>query len=114
MVAAGIGGALQLLGLLLNVFGAGLGAMAGGEEGIANMFSGGIGIVSNIIGMVMTAVVFLGATKMRSLQTYGFALASAIIAMIPCISPCCFIGLPVGIWALVILTKPEVKASFAP
>jgi hypothetical protein len=32
--------------------------------------------------------------------------------MIPCISPCCLLGLPIGIWALVVLLKPEVKAAF--
>jgi hypothetical protein len=28
------------------------------------------------------------------------------------VSPCCFIGLPIGIWALIVLAKPEVKAAF--
>ena len=37
---------------------------------------------------------------------------ASILAMIPCLSPCCLIGLPIGIWALVILMKPEVKAAF--
>ena len=32
--------------------------------------------------------------------------------MVPCISPCCLVGLPIGIWALVVLNKPEVKGSF--
>jgi hypothetical protein len=31
---------------------------------------------------------------------------------VPCISPCCLVGLPIGIWALVVLNKPEVKSSF--
>ncbi len=33
-------------------------------------------------------------------------------AMIPCVSPCCLLGLPLGIWALIVLVKPEVKAAF--
>ena len=37
---------------------------------------------------------------------------ATIIAMVPCISPCCLVGLPIGIWALVVLMKPEVKAAF--
>lgn len=37
---------------------------------------------------------------------------AAILAMIPCVSPCCLLGLPLGIWALIVLLKPEVKAAF--
>ena len=35
----------------------------------------------------------------------------AAIRMLPC-TCCCIAGLPVGIWALVILLKPEVKSAF--
>jgi hypothetical protein len=60
----------------------------------------------------MSVVVFMGASKMKNLQSYGFAMAATVIAMIPCIGPCCILGLPIGIWALVILLKPEVKGAF--
>ena len=42
-----------------------------------------------------------------------FALVSAVLALLPCLSPCCVLGLPFGIWALVTLNKPEVKEAFA-
>ncbi len=112
MVAAGIGAAWQVLSLVLNLMGAGMGAMMRGGEGIPNMLSGGIGIMFSIIGLVMAVVVFMGASKMKNAESYGFAMAAAIIAMIPCVSPCCLLGLPLGIWALVVLLKPEVKAAF--
>jgi hypothetical protein len=51
---------------------------------------------------------------MKNLQSYGLAMTASIVAMIPCISPCCILGLPFGIWALVILNRPEVKAAFRP
>jgi len=38
--------------------------------------------------------------------------AASIIAMIPCVSPCCCLGLPFGIWALVVLARPAVKSAF--
>jgi hypothetical protein len=60
----------------------------------------------------MAVVIFMGAGKMKRLESYGFAMAVSIIAMIPCISPCCLIGLPMGIWALVVLLDPNVKAAF--
>jgi hypothetical protein len=39
-------------------------------------------------------------------------MTASVIAMIPCISPCCIVGLPIGIWAMVVLSKPEVKSAF--
>lgn len=112
MATAGIGAAWQVLSLILNFMGVGMGAMMRGGEGVPNMLSGGVGIVLGFIGLVMAVVVFLGASKMKNAESYGFAMAAAIIAMIPCVSPCCLLGLPLGIWALIVLLKPEVKAAF--
>jgi hypothetical protein len=112
MIVGGIGIVLQIIALLFNLLGAGLSAAGGGRGAMGGMMQGGIGAVFNVIAMVVGVVIFLGASKMQKLQNYNFAMAAAIIAMIPCISPCCLIGLPAGIWALVVLLKPEVKAAF--
>ena len=74
--------------------------------------SGGVGVIFNVIGLIVSVVIFMGALKMKKLESYNFAMAATIVAMVPCISPCCFVGLPVGIWALVVLLKPEVKGAF--
>ncbi len=112
MATAGIGAAFQLLGLVLNLMGVGMGALAQGNQDIPSMMSGGIGAVFSVIGLIMSVVVFMGASKMKNAESYGFAMAAAIIAMIPCLGPCCLLGLPFGIWALVVLMKPEEKAAF--
>ncbi len=112
MATAGIGAAFQLLGLVLNLMGVGMGALAQGNQDIPSMLSGGIGAVFSVIGLIMAVVVFMGASKMKNAESYGFAMAAAIIAMIPCLGPCCLLGLPFGIWALIVLMKPEVKAAF--
>jgi hypothetical protein len=49
--------------------------------------------------------------KMKKLERYGLAMTASILAMLPC-SLCCVLGLPIGIWALVVLMKPEVKSAF--
>src|SRR5262249_34964754 len=36
---------------------------------------------------------------------------AAILAMLPC-TPACFVGLPMGIWALFVLLDPKVRAAF--
>lgn len=70
----------------------------------------GIGLV--VVNMIIAPIIIFGGIKMLKGQSYGLAKASAIAAFIPLIS-CCFIsGIPFGIWALVVLLKPEVKAYF--
>jgi hypothetical protein len=76
------------------------------------MYSGTIGIVSNALGILVSGLIFFGGLKMKRLESHGLAVTASILAMLPCTSPCCIIGLPLGIWALVVLSKPEVKSAF--
>jgi presenilin-like A22 family membrane protease len=73
---------------------------------------GSLGIVQDIIGAVVGVVMLKGASKMQLLQNHQFAFVTSILAMVPCVSPCCLFGLPFGIWALVVLNRPEVKSQF--
>jgi predicted Zn finger-like uncharacterized protein len=69
-------------------------------------------ITAAIIGVLMSIMVLIGAVKMKKLRNYGLALTSSILSML---SPtcCCFLGLPFGIWALVVLNNPDVKRAFS-
>lgn len=82
------------------------------KQALAASQSGALGILSNIVMLVLSGIMVFGATKMMKLQSFSLAMAAAIIAIIPCWGSCCCIGIPFGIWALVVLNKPEVKASF--
>ena len=62
--------------------------------------------------IVLSAVALFGAVQMMRLRSYGLAMTAAIISLIPCVGPCCCIAIPFGIWALVVLMKPNVKAAF--
>ena len=79
---------------------------------LLHLFYGPIGILENIFGLAVSIVILVGAVKMQSLRSYSFAFTAALLAVVPCLTPCCFLGLPLGIWALVVLNKPEVKAQF--
>ena len=112
-VVAILGIILQIASLIFNLVGASLMAPSRmPNQAWANMFSGTIGVVSNAVCIVVGVVVLVGAMKMKKLENYGMAMAASILAMIPCLSPCCLIGLPIGIWAVVVLAKPEVKSAF--
>jgi len=65
-----------------------------------------------IVGVLGGIFILFGGFKMRRLESYGLCMAASIVAMIPCLSACCLVGLPIGIWSLVMLSKPEVKSAF--
>jgi hypothetical protein len=79
---------------------------------ILQLFYGPLGIGSAIFTLLMGIVILFGALKMRKLENYVFAFTAAILAILPCVSACCILGLPFGIWALVVMNKPEVKSQF--
>lgn len=83
--------------------------MAGG--GGEMMVSGITGILLGFGTIIVGTLITMGAAKMKKLNSYGFAMTACILAMIPAIN-CCLLGLPFGIWALVVLNKPEVKDAF--
>lgn len=83
-------------------------------RGVAEfMASTGGRLIVTLPFLVLNALVFFGALKMKNLQSYGLAMTAAIISIIPCCGPCYCLGIPVGIWALIVLRKPEVRASFS-
>jgi len=115
-----ITGALGLISavasLAFNILGAGLGASGmGGNpeiERLIRTFSGTLGMFMKVSGILISIFLLYGGLKMKKLENYTASLLASIIAMIPCLSPCCLIGLPVGIWALIVLNRPEVKSHF--
>jgi hypothetical protein len=59
-------------------------------------------------------LILLGGVRMRALQSYGLAMTGSILAALPCFScaGCCGVGQVVGIWSIVVLFNPEVRAAF--
>jgi hypothetical protein len=121
MVSGGIGIAFALLGAVQSLTGSSAAQMEQilsdpnipeGLKSFASVSSKG-GIFANLISMALNGLVFFGALKMKNLENYKLAMAASIIALIPCFG-CYCIGIPVGIWSLITLNKPEVKSAFRP
>lgn len=70
------------------------------------------GVVGGVVGLGADALVFFGALSLLRVSSYGMAMTGSILAVIPCLSPCCVLGIPFGIWALVVLNDESVKAGF--
>lgn len=115
LISTIIGVLFALLGLALNILGLGLMASVDqpADPAFASLLGQGVfAIAQSLIGLIGGGVIIFGCIKMMKLQSYGFAFTTAILAMIPCISPCCLLGIPFGIWGLVVLNDPYVKSSF--
>ncbi|QGJ70339.1 Hypothetical protein PBC10988_20340 [Planctomycetales bacterium 10988] len=68
--------------------------------------------IFGFLGCFFSLTMIIGGWKMYTLSNYLLAMVGAIIALIPCYQ-CCYLGVPVGIWALVILSREDVKQAFA-
>lgn len=62
---------------------------------------------ANFLGIV----VLLGGIQMYRLQSYGMVIVAAIFAMLPC-GPLFLVGLPIGVWCLIVLAQTEVRQAF--
>ena len=69
-------------------------------------------LFGNVFALAIYGIISVGAVKMMRLQNHQLAFATAILAMLPC-SACCIISLPFGIWALVVLNRPDIKSQFS-
>ena len=68
--------------------------------------------VFSLFAAAVGGLLIFGGYQMRLLKGYGIAMAACIIGLLPCTS-CCCLTLPLGIWTLTILTRPEIKSSFS-
>ena len=76
--------------------------------------TGPLMIGSCVIELALSGLILWGALRMLSLRSYALAVTASVIAVIPCVTPCCgLVTLPFGIWALVVLNRPGVKDHFS-
>ena len=68
-------------------------------------------IIGPILNVIWGLIVLFGGLQMKSLKNRGFVIFSCIWAMLPC-SLCCLLGIPFGIWALVVVNDETVKRAF--
>ncbi len=57
-------------------------------------------------------IVLVGAWQMKNAKNYGLAMTAAIIACLPCCTPCIILGIPFGIWAVIVLSNRDVSSVF--
>jgi hypothetical protein len=65
------------------------------------------------IAVVVALIIVVGGVKMMSLTGRGLSMAASILSMILIVNFCCILGLPIGLWAIITLSDPTVKAGYA-
>ncbi len=78
-------------------------------ERIGRMVGGAGAIVAFL---VMDTLVIVGAYHLQNLKRFPLAMTGAIVACIPCCGPCLVLGIPFGIWALVLLNDSRIRPHF--
>jgi hypothetical protein len=115
---------IAVLGIVGNIVGWGFTAFGPAGRGAGNIppefermarhMGGAVGVVMAVAQLALAGFYILASTKLRKLESYGLVMTATILSMLPCVTPscCCVVGLPIGIWILVVLSKPEVKSAF--
>jgi predicted Zn finger-like uncharacterized protein len=118
---AGLTGLLLLVEIVMIILHpsavtAGLGSGQGASSGAYQSGAVAGAIFFRTVGLLVTfgwsTALIRGAQSMSSMSGYSNAVGACILAMLPC-SCGCFMGLPIGIWGLVVLTQDNVKRAFS-
>lgn len=70
-----------------------------------------VGTMWLVLGLLVTPLVLFGALRMRSGKSRGLAITAAVVALLP-FTCTCLAGMPLGIWALVVLFRADVRALY--
>jgi len=110
LVAGGIN-CLAAVGLVLAAVFSLLTKGFSGEFVTFGFLPGAKGLVSVAVTVTYAVFVLLGGWNLMQLRSHRLALVGSILALFP-FSPGSVVGLPMGIWALVVMRNEDVKATF--
>jgi hypothetical protein len=69
-------------------------------------------VVIQSVFIFVNLFIIIGAVLMMLQKMRGVGIAASVVAMLNFGNCCCLLGIPVGIWSLIILLQPDVKAAF--
>jgi hypothetical protein len=112
MVIAAMNASVAVAGALYHVFQASFAPFADHGHRVPEFFSGLGGFAVSLVNLGLSVFLAWAAFEMFRLRSYPLALIACIVALVPCISPCCILGIPIGIWGLVVINDREVRTAF--
>jgi hypothetical protein len=88
----------------------------GAPEFVREIQRGAVGPIATALqgsfAMLNLFIIICGVQMMR-LQSWGMAVAGAVLAMVNVGSCCCAAGIPVGIWSLSVLMSSDIISIFS-
>jgi hypothetical protein len=84
-------------------------------EFVRKIQEGAVGPVATAIQggfMLVNLFIIICGVQMMKLQSWGMAVTGSILAMLNIGSCCCVVGLPIGIWSLMVLMSPDNISIF--
>ena len=108
-----ISAVVLLLGRLVRLISGPQPVIANEDERLGYEVAGIYFPIVSLLSLAAAPIIVFGATQMLGVRRYSLAVLAAILALIPFSSVCCISGIPIGIWALIVLLNPHVKAAFA-
>ncbi len=76
------------------------------------LYTGPGRLFTNLLSLLVGALMVFGGANMRVLRSHGFALFTCALGLLPCAS-CWCLTVPLSVWAATILVRPEIKAEFS-
>lgn len=110
LVVSGISVGLLLLAIPFDLLMLVIGGMAQADD--SHIVTIVVRLIWSVAILAASGYCLYGAWQMKTLNNYQHAFYASIVAMIPCLGPCCVLGIPFGAWAMTTLYKDEVRQRF--
>ncbi|MBI2479838.1 MAG: hypothetical protein HYV60_14750 [Planctomycetia bacterium] len=109
--------AVQIIFVTISLFVSGAASFAvldrvkeqGGNNAAMGIVAGQI--LAVVLSGVVMFTILAGGVQMIRFKVWGLCLAACILTMMPC-SYLCILGLPIGIWGIVMLSLGSVRSAF--
>jgi serine/threonine protein kinase len=101
--------ALTALAFLSHMHGSWLADLIGPAASVLPFNNALFGWSIGLFKVIPALLLIYGGVQMLQLRSYAWSIAAGILGIV-----CCsFVGLPMGIWALIVLANPDVREAFA-
>jgi hypothetical protein len=78
-------------------------------------YIGAYGVIGLMfLNSLLQIIVIAGGVSLLSLKGRTTAILASILCLLPCVSsPCCVVGVPFGVWGLIVLRSASSKQCFS-
>lgn len=83
------------------------------EDPLLQLVPWSVLVIVHALLLLVHLLITVGSVNMLLMRSYKLARIGAIAACVPMFTTCTVIGVPFGIWALVVLSRTNVRSQFS-